>query len=61
VERENSETLPCALKMIKQWCGWQPYYVLTDDSVMGQLVVRKAFRGLEAAEEVTHLLCIVHS
>jgi hypothetical protein len=62
VERENSETLSYALKMIKQWCGWQPRYVLTNDSAMEQLAVRNAFPGLIAGEqEVTHLLCTMHS
>jgi hypothetical protein len=62
VGRDNSDTLSYALKMIKQWCGWQPYYVLINDSAMEPLAVRNAFRGLEAGEqETTHLLCIVHS
>jgi hypothetical protein len=62
VDRENSETLSKALEIIKTWCRWRPRYVLTDDSSIEQLAVRKAFRGLEAGEqEVAHLLCTVHS
>ena len=41
---------------------WQPRYVLTDDSAIEQRAIRLAFPGLSAGEqEVTHLLCSVHS
>ena len=41
---------------------WQPRYVLTDDSAIEQRAVRLAFPGLSIGEqEVTHLLCSVHS
>jgi hypothetical protein len=62
VERENSEILAYALQTFKRWCGWQPRYVLTDDSAVEQRAVRHAFPGLQAGEqEVGHLLCTVHT
>ena len=63
VERENGEIIAAGLKCIKQWCGgWTPRYILTDDSAIEQRAIRLAFPGLEAGEqEVTHLLCSVHS
>ena len=62
VERGNSEILAYALQTFKKWCGWQPRYVLTDDSAVEQRVVRCAFPGLPAGEqEVDHLLCTVHT
>ena len=62
VERENSEILAHTMKAFKRWCGWKPRYVLTDDSAVEQLAVRRVFPGLEAGEqEVSHLLCTVHT
>ena len=62
VERENSEILAHAMKTFKKWCGWEPRYVLTDDSAVEQLAVGRAFPGLEGGEqEVEHLLCTVHT
>ena len=62
VERENSEVLSHAMKVIKAWSRWKPRYVITDDSSIEQLAVRLAFPGLEGGEqEVGHLLCTVHS
>ena len=41
---------------------WRPRYVLTDDSAIEQRAIRLAFPRLNAGEqEVTHLLCSVHS
>jgi len=61
VERENSGALSKAMQTIKAWSGWHPRYVLTGDSSIEQLAVRKTFRGLEAGEsEVSHILCLVH-
>ena len=64
VERENGEIIAEGLKHIKQWCHgkWQPRYILTDDSAIEQRAIRLSFPGLNAGEqEVTHLLCSVHS
>lgn len=62
VDRENSETLGRAMEFLKSWCHWQPRYVLTDDSSIEQLAVKKTFRGLQDGEqEVSHLLCTVHT
>jgi len=62
VERENADALSKAMQAIKAWSGWHPRYVLTDDSSIEQLAVRKTFRGLEAGEsEVSHILCLVHT
>ena len=62
MERENSETIAYALQTVKQWCGWQPRFVHTDDSAVEQLAIRRAFPGLQEGEqEVDHLLCTVHT
>jgi hypothetical protein len=62
-ERENWETLSEALRCFKTWYpGWTPRYVMTDDSSIEQKAVKLAFLGLSAGEqEVSHLLCTVHS
>jgi len=41
VERENSDALSKAMQTIKVWSGWHPRYVLTGDSSIKQLAVRK--------------------
>lgn len=62
VERENSDVLAYAMQCFQRWCGWQPRYVLTDDSSIEQLAIQCAFPGLiNGQQEVTHLLCTVHS
>ncbi|KAK9427538.1 hypothetical protein V1505DRAFT_379825, partial [Lipomyces doorenjongii] len=60
---ENSDILNKALRAIKEWAiNWKVRYFLTDDSAVEQLAVQKAFPGLIAGEqEVSHLLCKVHS
>ena len=64
VERENSEVLSTAPAQIKLWCAgrWKPRYFSTDNSSIKQKTVRLVFPGLLAGEqEVSHLLCTVHS
>lgn len=62
VERENSDVLAGALKIIKGWIWWRPRYVFTDDSSIEQLAVRRAFPAFSVREqEVSHLLCTVQS
>ena len=48
---------------LQAMCGWQPRYVLTDDSAVEQLTVRRALPGLQAGEQEVggHLLCTVHT
>jgi hypothetical protein len=63
-EFQDSDILAAGLCQIKRWCGnrWLLRYILTDDSAGEQSAVQKAFPGLIAGEqEVTHLLCTVHS
>jgi len=61
---QDSDIIATGLRKIKEWCGnqWLLRYILTDDSAGEQCAVRKAFPGLIAGEqEVTHILCTVHS
>ena len=63
-EFQDSDILAAGLREIKKWCGnrWLLRYILTDDSAGEQSAIQKAFPGLIAGEqEVTHLLCTVHS
>ena len=63
-EFQDSDILAAGLCRIKIWCAnqWLLCYILTDDSAGEQSAVQKAFPGLIAGEqEVTHLLCTVHS
>jgi hypothetical protein len=60
----DSDIIAAALIQIKRWCGmhWLLCYILIDDSASKQAGVKKAFYGLNAGkQEVTHLLCIIHS
>src|SRR5436190_10654921 len=63
-EFQDSDSLAAGLRQIKRWCAnrWLLRYILTDDSAGEQSAVQKTFPGLIAGEqEVTHLLCTVHS
>jgi hypothetical protein len=60
---EDSDIVAAGLTTLKKWSGaWKLRYILTDDSASEQSAVKKAFPGLQGGEqEVTHLLCRVHS
>ncbi|KAA8893707.1 hypothetical protein FN846DRAFT_499967 [Sphaerosporella brunnea] len=50
VDRENSETLSRAMEFIKSWCCWTPRYVLTDDSSIEQLAVKKTVHSMRTLQ-----------
>src|SRR4051812_23984277 len=64
----DGDIVQLCLSTVRKWVyqhtkkNWLLRYILTDDSAVEQKAVQRAFPGLQAGEqEVTHLLCVVHS